>query len=90
MKKYTVSIEREAQQICVGEIMGDSSETASFCYSETYLNSKNATAISISLSKGEKYLFMEKARNYGLSLSAFLRLAALEYIEKHREGNKHE
>ena len=27
------------------------------------------TAISISLSKGEKYLFMEKARNYGLSLS---------------------
>ena len=48
------------------------------------------TAISISLSKGEKYLFMEKARNYGLSLSAFLRLAALEYIEKHREENKHE
>lgn len=39
MKKYIVSIEREAQQICVGEIMGDSSETASFCYSETYLNS---------------------------------------------------
>lgn len=48
------------------------------------------TAISISLSKSEKGLFMEKARSYGLSLSAFLRLAALEYIEKHGEENKYE
>lgn len=49
-------------------------------------NKGKRTPISISLSKGEKDLLMEKAQTYGLSLSAFLRLAALEYIEKHKEG----
>lgn len=51
-------------------------------------NKGKRTPISISLSKGEKDLLMEKAQTYGLSLSAFLRLAALEYIEKHKEGRQ--
>lgn len=36
-------------------------------------------AISISLTKHEKVMLREKASAYGLSLSAFLRLAAQEY-----------
>lgn len=36
-------------------------------------------AISISLTKHEKEILREKASAYGLSLSAFLRLAAQEY-----------
>ena len=36
-------------------------------------------AISISLTKHEKEMLQEKASTYGLSLSAFLRLAAKAY-----------
>ena len=82
MKKYTVSIEREAQKICVGEIMGDSSETASFCYSETYLNSKNATAISISLPLQQESFSVTQTKNYfeGLLPEGFTRRSVANWM----------
>lgn len=49
-------------------------------------------AISISLTKHEKVMLQEKASAYGLSLSAFLRLAAQEYPdikEKISDKNQH-
>lgn len=39
-------------------------------------------AISISLTKHEQDMLREKARAYGLSLSAFIRLAAKAYPEE--------
>lgn len=82
MKKYIVSIEREAQQICVGEIMGDSNETASFCYSETYLNSKNATAISISLPLQQESFSVIQTKSYfeGLLPEGFTRRSVANWM----------
>ena len=45
-------------------------------------------AISISLTKHEKVMLQEKASAYGLSLSAFLRLAAMEYIKNRKKDNE--
>jgi hypothetical protein len=35
MRKYVASVEREAHQIPIGEIVGDDSDTASFRYNAT-------------------------------------------------------
>lgn len=40
-------------------------------------------SVSISLTDAEKEALTAAARNYGLSLSAFLRLAAREYVSNH-------
>lgn len=49
MRELTVSVERDGRQVPVGSIHGDQPETARFSYSEEYLNSKAAAAISVSL-----------------------------------------
>lgn len=48
-------------------------------------------AISISLTKHEQDMLREKASAYGLSLSAFIRLAAKAYPEekKQKDNTKH-
>ena len=43
-------------------------------------NDKKRVSVSISLTDAEKEALTAAARNYGLSLSAFLRLAAREYV----------
>lgn len=46
------------------------------------INSERATAL-VSMTKTEKQRLTNKAKCHGLSLSAFFRLAADEYIKKH-------
>ena len=46
-------------------------------------NDKKRVSVSISLTDAEKEALTAAARNYGLSLSAFLRLAAREYVSNH-------
>lgn len=43
------------------------------------------SSVSISLAESEKNEIKDIAKGYGLSLSAFLRLAAKEYATKHVE-----
>lgn len=40
-------------------------------------------SVSLSMTKNEKDTLMEVARAYGLSLSAYMRMAAYEYDELH-------
>ncbi len=44
---------------------------------------KKRVAVSISLTESEKNEIKDMANGYGLSLSAFLRLAAKEFATKH-------
>ncbi|MDY2940717.1 MAG: hypothetical protein SOW45_08665 [Prevotella sp.] len=44
---------------------------------------KKRVAVSISLTESEKNEIKDMANEYGLSLSAFLRLAAKEFATKH-------
>ena len=47
--KYLVSIERSGRPVPVGSIEGESTDEASFRYSEAYLNEPEAAPISLSL-----------------------------------------
>ncbi|MBR2765183.1 MAG: type II toxin-antitoxin system HipA family toxin [Blautia sp.] len=49
MKKKNISIEIGGVQVPVGEITGEDSSAASFCYKEEYLKGRNAVPVSLSL-----------------------------------------
>jgi serine/threonine-protein kinase HipA len=82
MRKYVVSVEREDHQIPIGEIVGDNSDTASFRYSEEYLNSNNATAISISLPLQSESFSVTQTKNYfeGLLPEGFTRHSVAQWM----------
>ena len=80
MRKLQVSIEVNGEQTHVGEIAGDDAFSASFQYSDTWLNSGNAMPISVNLPLTEQAFSPRETRIFfeGLLPEGFLRKTIAE------------
>ena len=80
MRKLQVSIEVNGGQTHVGEIAGDDAFSASFQYSDTWLNSGNAMPISVNLPLTEQAFSPRETRIFfeGLLPEGFLRKTIAE------------
>lgn len=82
MKVLSVWIEIKGQMVFVGEIRGDSSENARFCYDDSYIEAPAAVQISISLPLQAEPFSAERTHHFfeGLLPEGFTRRSVAQWL----------